>query len=261
MDAGEALDQELIAERAEALRAWLAALPLPRPIGPLERELAAILANDPGGYIDGQRPLAGLTVERFVAELAAPGAGAVGRVRGIGPGDLDELREALGAPAGATPADAPPAPPTPPAAPFAPTDAAPADAAPAAPAAPFAPTDAAPADAAPAAPTAPFAPTPPAPTPPTPRPRGRPRRADAPPAPEGAPAQAPAPRPRGRPRRADAPPAPAAPETPPAPAPPAADEDSALRQLRQLWPALHPHARRAVVLYASTLLAEAPHDT
>ena len=33
--------------------------------------------------------------------------------------------------------------------------------------------------------------------------------------------------------------------------------DSALDQLVRLWPDLHPHARRAVVLYASDLLAEA----
>jgi hypothetical protein len=29
-----------------------------------------------------------------------------------------------------------------------------------------------------------------------------------------------------------------------------------LKQIARLWPALHPHARRAVVIYASTLWAE-----
>ncbi|NTU85181.1 MAG: hypothetical protein HGA45_38460 [Chloroflexales bacterium] len=36
--------------------------------------------------------------------------------------------------------------------------------------------------------------------------------------------------------------------------------DPALDQLVQIWPSLHPHARRAIVIYASTLLAEADYS-
>jgi hypothetical protein len=51
-------------------------------------------------------------------------------------------------------------------------------------------------------------------------------------------------------------------ELPPAPAevriaPVAHDgDDPMLKQIARLWPALHPHARRAVVMYASALWAE-----
>ncbi|RRR65868.1 MAG: hypothetical protein EI684_21895 [Candidatus Viridilinea halotolerans] len=49
-------------------------------------------------------------------------------------------------------------------------------------------------------------------------------------------------------------PAPAEPEV--AIPAPTTSADPALRHLHKLWPDLHPHARRAVLLYASMLLAE-----
>jgi hypothetical protein len=36
-------------------------------------------------------------------------------------------------------------------------------------------------------------------------------------------------------------------------------DDSMLSQIVRLWPSLHPHARRAVVMYASALWIEAEH--
>lgn len=81
-----------------------------------------------------------------------------------------------------------------------------------------------------------------------------------------------APKRRGRPRRTEAPvqPVVSSPATKAAPAPIAAVEnkgalkvsvaDPVLAHVIQLWPSLHPQARRAVVIYASDLLAEARYD-
>jgi hypothetical protein len=108
MDVNEALDQALIAERAEALREWLAGLPLSEYAAEaLERELAGILANDPGGYINGQRPLAGVTIDDFIADLERSNGGAVARVRNLGAEALAELRAVvLGTPEPPAPAAA-----------------------------------------------------------------------------------------------------------------------------------------------------------
>jgi hypothetical protein len=213
MEVVEALDREVIVERAEALRSQFAGLRLSgRASGALERELQGIITNDPGNYIDGQRPLAGLTLEALISELHSPAAGAVGRVQGVGSAVITELRAAM---------------PTEQAAQAAPTLEASAEDA------------AAPADEAQAA--APEASE-------APRRRGRPKGSknkprspvvEAAPVAEAAPAPVVAP-------VAEAEPAPVA-----APAP-----DAALAQLMRLWPELHPHARRALVLYAGTLLAE-----
>jgi hypothetical protein len=37
-------------------------------------------------------------------------------------------------------------------------------------------------------------------------------------------------------------------------------DDPMLSQIARLWPSLHPHARRALVMYASTLWAEAAYQ-
>ena len=96
MDVNEALDREVIVERAEALRIWLEGLSLsPRAKSALDRELSGIIANDPGGYINGARPLAGMSNEAFIAELQRPNGGAVGKVRGVDDGIIGELRAAL----------------------------------------------------------------------------------------------------------------------------------------------------------------------
>lgn len=221
MEVVEALDREVIVERAEVLRSQFAGLGLSgRASGALERELQGIITNDPGNYIDGQRPLAGVTLEALISELHSPGAGAVGRVQGVGSAVITELRAAM---------------PTEQAAPASPTlevsEA-------------FAEEDEedAPADEAPAAAEAGEAP----------RRRGRPKGSKnkpRSPVAEAAPV-------------VDAPPAPvAAPVAEAAPTPvvapvAAAVPDAALAQLMRLWPELHPHARRALVLYAGTLLAE-----
>ncbi len=60
--------------------------------GAIQRELSAIIDNDPGGYINGARPLAGVTVEDFIEELHTPNAGAVGRVRGVSRFVVSELQ-------------------------------------------------------------------------------------------------------------------------------------------------------------------------
>lgn len=92
----EDLDRELIVERAEAVRFWLLGLGLSsRATSAIQQELGGIIDNDPGGYINGARPLAGLTVEDFIAELHKPNAGLVGKVRGVGTGILAELRSKI----------------------------------------------------------------------------------------------------------------------------------------------------------------------
>lgn len=240
MDAGESLDREVVVERAEALRSWLAGLSLPgRTMGALNRELAGIIENDPGGYIDGRRPLAGLTVAEFVAELGRPGAGVVGSVRSVGETAIRDLRAAV-SPGGP---DAPP--------PGWQEYTGGADEA--------APPESHNGAAKPR------------------RPRARKPAPDA--APEtgslaateqvaaelsnGVSPEAPAvPKRRGRPpRQALAPLAALAPvPAQPVAVAPAAPTDPTLEQLARLWPSLHPQARRAVVLYTSTLLAEAPYS-
>ncbi|MEI7772658.1 MAG: hypothetical protein WCI67_21890, partial [Chloroflexales bacterium] len=76
---------------------------------------------------------------------------------------------------------------------------------------------------------------------------------------------------RGRPRREAPPPAAVTPApepfeqaSPPSRihvAPAAYDcDDPMLGQILRLWSSLHPHARRAVVIYASTLWAETAHE-
>jgi hypothetical protein len=107
MDITEALDREVIIERAEAVRFWLLGLHLSsRATGAIQRELGAIIDNDPGTYINGQRPLAGLTVADFIAELHHANGGAVGRVKSIGQAALNELRAKIPANAG-TPQEEP----------------------------------------------------------------------------------------------------------------------------------------------------------
>jgi hypothetical protein len=314
MDAGESLDREVIVERAEALRSWLGGLSLPgRTMGALNRELAGIIDNDPGGYIDGQRPLAGLTVAEFVAELGRPGAGAVGSVRSVGETAIRDLRAAVASPEGeaadgapdATPeawqeytggadeAQAPPvevrngaAKPRRPRARKAAPDAEPASAtsangvvgpgqiALAAELSNGASHDAPAADAL-AVLTAPkrrgrpprqaaeaVAPAVVAEEAPAPKRRGRPpRQAAAEAAPAAVAEEAPAPKRRGRPPRQTFAPIAALAPVPaqPAAVAPAAVADPTLEQLARLWPSLHPQARRAVMLYTSTLLAEAPY--
>lgn len=96
MDAVESLDRELIVERAESVRSWLAGLKLSiRTYGILNKELSGIISNDPGNYINGQRPLAGVTIADFISDLHSPTGGAVARVKSVGPGLLAELRAAI----------------------------------------------------------------------------------------------------------------------------------------------------------------------
>lgn len=274
MDANEAMDREVIVERAEAVRSWLGELGLSsRAMSALDRELMGIISNDPGGYINGRRPLAGLTVDDVIAELQQPNAGAVGKVRSVGDSIIAELRAAINLERGALPAASNGAE-EPEAAEAKPARRRQRRAAQTSEAAP----EPVAAEAAPAA-----AEVAPAPAEPEAKParRGRPRRAAASatptseaaaepaPTPEAAPAEAaPAqsepeakPARRGRPRRVRpvqtsepaAAPA-AAPEAAPAPA--ADSADPALERLMRLWPSLHAQGRRAVVLYASTLLFE-----
>ncbi len=289
MDVNDALDREVIVERAEALRSWLAGLSLSsRILGPIERELAGILANDPGGYINGQRPLAGVTIEHFVAELHSRNAGVVGEVKRVGNTIITELRAAIPADTEisqeepvAVPAPEEVAAPAPVV--LQPDDAVAQTEEPEAPrrrGRPKGSTKAARQAAALAqAASAPSAGPPvsaavsveePPPPPPSaevaPEParrRGRPPRVKSPEAEAAAvPAQ---PARRGRPARTTSARAsgstpnrvaPTVPPQPVAPAPSARPSDSALEQLIRLWPSLHPHARRAVVLYASDLLIE-----
>lgn len=237
MDADEGLDQALIIERADALRGWLDSLQLSgRTATALQRELSGIIANDPGGYINGQRPLAGVTIDGFIAELDRPGAGVVGAVRSVGDAAIKELRAAMEQLAPPTAAQ---------------TE----TSAPAKTRGRRKKQVAEPVTAdAPAEPVAADAPK---------RRRGRPPRqrpADEPAAPKPRPARASPPQPDSV--VADNP-APAAqelwsarvavyPEDP--------RSDPALQQLIRIWPSLHPHARRAVLLYTSTLLVEAPYE-
>ena len=290
MDVNDALDRELIVERAEALRSWLAGLSLSiRILGPIERELAGILANDPGGYINGQRPLAGVTIEHFIAELHSRNAGVIGEVKRVGNTVIAELRAAIPADTEVSQAEvvAVPVPevvavPVPEVvvAPVAlqPDDAVAQIEAPEAPrrrgrpkgstkaarqAAALAQTVSAPSAEPPvstavsveAPPSAVVAPEPA-------RRRGRPPRIKSPEEAAAAPTQ---PARRGRPARttpvraSGSTPNRATPTVPPqpaAPTPSARPSDAALEQLIRLWPSLHPHARRAVVLYASDLLIE-----
>jgi hypothetical protein len=207
MEVVEALDREVIVERAEALRIWLAGLGLSgRASGALERELQGITTNDPGNYIDGQRPLAGMTIEAMIGELHSPGAGAVGRVQGVGSAVITELRTAIPAEQAAPMLDAP--------------------AAEAAPAGEGQTADPQASDA--------------------PRRRGRPKGSkNKPRSPVAAPLAELVPVAKAVPVAEVAPVTEAAPPS-----------DAALAQLMRLWPELHPHARRALVLYAGTLLAE-----
>lgn len=262
MDVSESIDREVIVERAETVRDWLAGLSLSsRALGALQRELNGIIANDPGGYINGHRPLAGLTVNDVIAEVHSRNGGAVGRVKSVGDSVLAELRAAI-QPEGALSAEPE------------------ASAAAAAPEAQAEPTPAA-ADATPEEPE-PAAAVPPAEL-------GEPAPASADATPEDEPGAAPAavvaapleqaapegaPRRRGRPKGSKstrpraAPPATQAPRPEPAaplavapePVPAVAGDDPVLSQLTQLWPALHPQARRAIVLYAGTLLIEGAYQ-
>lgn len=293
MEAVEALDREVIVERAEAVRVWLLGLGLSgRATGAIQRELGAIIDNDPGSYINGQRPLAGQTVADFIKELHSPNGGAVGRVKSVGDGVLKELRAAIPEKTKAprsrrkAPAQAAEAKPSRRrrSAPVETQQAADGTAPVTEVIAPV-PETAAPQVSAEASQTeAPQADAPPA----APRPRGRPKGSKKA-AQNGAetPEEAPAPaqalveapvevvadeqaaepkRRRGRPRRSETPSAispttstvnslPSSTDTQAAPK--VGEGDSALEELRQLWPSLHPHARRAVVLYVSDLLIEA----
>ncbi|MEI6181066.1 MAG: hypothetical protein WCP31_09950 [Chloroflexales bacterium] len=277
MDVNDALDRELIVERAEALRSWLAGLSLStRILGPIERELAGILANDPGGYINGQRPLAGVTIEQFIAELHSRNAGVIGEVKRVGNTVIAELRVAIPADTEVGQAEvvAVPAPevvavPAPVA--LQPDEAVAQTEEPAAPrrrgrpkgstkaarqAAALAQTVSAPSVEPPVSTAVTAAEPPSAEVAPEPaRRRGRPPRVKSPDE-----ANATQPARRGRlarttPARANGA-TPTVPPQPAAPAPSARPSDSALEQLIRLWPSLHPHARRAVVLYASDLLIE-----
>lgn len=261
MDVTATLDREVIIERAEAVRFWLLGFTLSnRATGAIQRELGAIIADDPGANRNGQRPLAGLTVADFVAELHSLNGGAIGRVKSVGDAVLRELRAAI--PADIKLAPVTPEPKTPP-----------------------------PAVSVPQAMIAPAAPE----APPAPKRRGRPKGSTraarlAAEAPQRAPAAAPpgAAEPKrrpGRPPRAKAPapnllalrtpaagsnpgaasplraaPPPVATPAPTVAAPPVSEADPALHQLVGLWPSLHPHARRAILLYTSTLLAETSHE-
>ncbi|MBX0329601.1 hypothetical protein K2Z83_18180 [Oscillochloris sp. ZM17-4] len=266
MDVAEAMDREVVIERAEAVRFWLLGMPLShRATSAIQRELGAIIANDPGGYINGQRPLAGLTVSEFVDELNRPNGGAVGRVKRVSESILNELRAAISAAAATYRRQAAPA------APVVEESPAQRDAPAAQPARrrgrPKGSTKAAMA----ARSNAVAAEVPPAPAAaqPSPQQADEPRIAEQPE--PAAPKRG-----RGRPRRvvaptpADAPAhggasAPIAPASPAPPLPTAeghaapaerAYDDPLLGQISRLWPSLHPHARRALVMYASTLWAE-----
>jgi hypothetical protein len=243
MDVIEALDREVIVERAEEVRFWLLGLHLSsQATSAIQRELGAIIDNDPGTYINGQRPLAGLTVAEFIAELHRPNGGAVGRVKKVGYAALNELRARIPEGTGLDYAQPEPEP----------EYTAPELDAPEVPALEAAtPSRVAPATEAPQA--------------------------------EGTSEVQPARRGPGRPKGStktkqndiaafqatDTAIAvqPSAPELPPAPAevritPVAHDgDDPMLKQIARLWPALHPHARRAVVMYVSALWAEtATHE-
>jgi hypothetical protein len=231
MDVIEAMDREVIVERAEAVRFWLLGFPLlSRATSAIQRELGAIIDNDPGTYINGQRPLAGLSIADFIAELHSPNGGAVGRVKSVGQAALNELRVRIPAATSERGPQAPPEPEyTPPEPEYTP------------PALTAAPP---PAEGAGAQPR---------------RRRGRPKGSTK--AARRSAAIAPA-------ASGDVPAAVIAPE--PADAPPAEDytapaaqrgDDLMLSQIIRLWPSLHPHARRAVVMYASTLWVEEAYQT
>ncbi|MEI6777033.1 MAG: hypothetical protein WCK70_09030 [Chloroflexales bacterium] len=273
MDVTETMDREVIVERAEAVRFWLLGLPLSsRVTSAIQRELGAIISDDPGEYTYGQRPLAGLNVADFIDELHRPNGGAVGRVKRVSDSVLNEIRAAIRAtskryvqvpstPAGAVPevVEAP----------------APVGAMPEAVETP-APVSAVP-EALEIPASADVIETSPAEDVPPPRRRpGRPkgstkkaRNGIAPPQVEQSATEQPKPR-RGRPRRQIAPPAVVTaaatnilPETlsPPPIAPTAYEcNDPTLNQIIRLWPSLHPHARRAVVIYTSMLWAETAHE-
>lgn len=248
MDMTEAMDREVVVERAETVRLWLLGLNLSgRAADPLQRELGAIIDDDPGGYINGQRPLAGMSVADFIAELDRPGGGVVGRVKRINEAVLQELRTAIARAPRRPPTPAPPTHQLPQA--VTPADAVPAAAPRRGPGRPKGSTKAALAAAAAAAAEANPAPAPPK------RGPGRPRRTVAPPA-EAPPAEAP-PTSEHLPEPISPTPPPAA--TNSAPSTPQRD-DPMLRQLLSLWPRLHPHARRALLTYASGLWTEADYE-
>lgn len=282
MDVTETMDREVIIERAEAVRFWLLSLPLSSRItSAIQRELGAIIADDPGEYTYGQRPLTGLNVAEFIVELHRPNGGAVGRVKRVSESVLNDIRAAIRA-TGRRYGQVPPTP----------TDAVPEVVDVPAPAAVPDVVDV-PAPAAvpevvddPAPATVPDVVDGPAPAdvvetsqtedvPPPRRRPGRPKgstkkaRNGTAPQVEQAATETPKPR-RGRPRRQIAPPAivtatatKTVPETQsPLPVAPTACEynDPTLNQIIRLWPSLHPHARRAVVIYASMLWAETANE-
>lgn len=219
MEVNQALERGVVIERAEVVRNWLSGLGLSsRALGALDRELLHVMTHDTSDGTNGHTPLAGLTIEQFVAELHSPNAGAVGRVARVGQGIIAELRALIPAD-GLSAAAQPPEEVTPHDAPAHDTSA-------------EAVADSTSAE-------------------PVQRRRGRPKGSKNKPRVFTSPGATLAPAPRSSPRL-----------TPPsdlhelALLAAEAQADTALGQLLKLWPKLHPHARRAMVLYASTLLAE-----
>lgn len=216
--------------------------PSPRPTSALHRELSGIITNDPGGYINGARPLAGVTVEEFIAELHKPSAGVVGQVRSVGDACIAELREKIPLSDGREIPDL---------ADLQDDEAKENSVAMSAEEVAEEPMSEAeetnPAlvvvDEAHASEEAPK------------RRRGRPKKTETAEAPAEKPS---APRrqrkPRAKPAPVEAPVAQAA--TAPEPKSNGAPVDKNLEALRKLWPLLHPQAKRAVVLYASELMIE-----
>lgn len=222
----EGLELELAIERAEELRFWLLSLPLSsKATSAIQRELRAII-DDEGGPGGKARSLAGLTIAEFVAELHSPNGGAVGRVKQMNDLALRELRMVIrparvGSPSRG--AEQPVAPVAPVAEPAVEPTVEPV-------VEQLAEPEPSPEPLAPVAEEQSAALVPPAA-----RVRGRPRR---------------------RSRGEQAPSGQGSGTTASVEPAPGADSDLTLEQLYGVWPSLHPHARRAVVLYASTLLAE-----
>jgi hypothetical protein len=276
MSLTKAFDRETMIEHAEAVRFWLLGFELSRRTsGAIQRELGAIIAGETGTNRRGRHPLAGLTIADFIAELHSPYGGAVGRVKGISETALKELKTAIPAhtksPAPAITYDSaivalPQATVAPPQAAISlpqPVDATPprprgrpkgsSKAQPKSTSAPAGVTGS------PRTPEAvPTSTTEIADTARTQRRRERSRRTAAPKVAQDA---------IGTPTRNGT--TQAATGTTPTPAPKAQESqpamqttpaDTALEQLKRLWPSLHPHARRALVLYTSTLVAEAAYE-
>jgi hypothetical protein len=205
--------------------------------------------------LKGRRPLAGLTVAEFIAELHSPQSGAIGRVRGVNEASLKELRAAIPAkarsprapltfaPAGGRPAADTRHPRR--AAPAAVTIVAASHRPPAEQARAPEPEPARVEATAVAAPA--HAPQPEAPQPEAPlaEPPAAPRRRGRPPGSKRAAQRGVAEPPAARVAEAE---------------PKASGDEAALDELMRRWPALHPQARRAIVLYASTLLVEAAYE-